>query len=235
MRRNALLFTAVSVMILGVLAVSVIDDSAFASQPAPPGVFVMFTKLSNVGERCPSIYKATLISQAGFEGNVTLSTINLPNTMSVAFNPNPIFVPVGSSGITSMVVMGSYGTPIGNLTLSIKVSPSSVSVGGNGLDANGNPRLTVPVGPCIEYSNVKNNNNTGRTTTIISTSTVTKVSTVTSTNTTTVTTTPPTMPTTTITAKIGEETPDLSTSAWAISATVAAAVLALVVFLRKDK
>lgn len=221
-RRKALLFTAASILVIGVLAVSVIG-SAFAQQPAPPGVYVIFTRLSAAGETCPAIYKVTFHSQAGFEGKVNLTIVNLPNTVSVAFNPNPVFVPAGGSGNTSMVVMGSWGTPVGNLTLPLKISPPWVSVGGNGLDANGNPYLTLPISPCIGSPSVTNNISntiTTTTTTIVSISTVTWI-----TSTVTDTIVLPGLP------RTGEQERNAATSAWALSATISTMVLAAVVVL----
>ncbi len=194
-----------------VLATSVIGSNAFAA-PAIQAVVVTFTRLSVADETCPAVYSVALYSANFFEGNVSLTVANLPNTVSVRFNPNQVFIPASGDANTIMMVMGSPDTPKGNFTLTLKLLPPSTRIVGN------DSSVTVPIGPCIGNPSVKNiTTTTTTTTTVVYTSTVTSVSAITSVS----------MAVTT------ERVTDPSTYAWAVSATVATVMLAVVLMLQR--
>lgn len=200
--------TAVTLVVLVLSIVLIIPEAALGFGMGPPAVYLDFTPKSwAVGDGCPATYTVRLISQEGFKGLVKLTAIGPPKGIDIAFNPNPIDIPEYSEAVSYLTVKVSPDVPYGIHTLYFNLTalPNSNYDRTYGFGVNGYLYFTINVGPCIQ--SISANTTTVTIEPAVITSTITSTSTIT------------------------EQAADPSTYAWAVSATIVAAVLAVAVVL----
>jgi hypothetical protein len=215
---------------------SVFTEIAFAlGGPGPPAVYIEVTpKESPVADSCPALYEIKLISQELFQGALNLTAVDQPKGVTATFGPNPILIPMFNDGTVYLMVEVSPDTPLGRHTVHIEVTPLPGPGSSYNEDffINGDPSFVLNVGSCGSplgeartTTTTTNLMGSNRTVTTVKMSTETRVST------TTFSTTLTSTSTTTSTERVTEP----ATYAWAAGATVAAAVMAVVMVLRKSK
>ncbi len=199
-------------VMLAVLALSatalIIPEAVFALAPPEPTSIGLNVYLTGqpVAAGCPSTYIVQVTPLGGFEGETNLTVVDPPAGVTATFNPNPVDVPISQSVYSVLTVKVTPDVPQRLLNLTLKAEGFE-----NGRIINNTRSLFLGVAsPCEPPKGEE----------IISTTTVT----------TTVTTTLPATLTGTITTQLGEQPPD-TTYAWAVSATVATIVLAMIVLL----
>jgi hypothetical protein len=204
-----------------------VPEVASTLRPSPPSVFLMFERVDqSVANGCPTTNLVHIISQSGFEGNVNLNVVNHPaEGMYVAFTPNSVYVPKygENTSLVTVTVMPNSAQGRVNLTV-IGISAADRTVNDT------KPLFVNVLSPCVQFTNTKGTTSytvyvTTVTTTVTTTSTlILRQDRPTSTSSTT---------TTTLTSTTTEQAKDTSTLAWAVSATMATIVLAVVVLRKK--
>jgi hypothetical protein len=98
-----------------------VPEAAFAlGPPGPPSLFLMFEHTDqSVAAGCPTVNAVRLISQEGFEGEVTLIVINPPAGVNVTFTPNPVYVPSFYENTSLVTVRVMPNTPQERVNLTV--------------------------------------------------------------------------------------------------------------------
>ncbi len=207
------------------LTILAVPEGAFAIVPTAPFIFVEVEPISqDVQAGGSAIFNVSVIPEAAFNtANITLSLVDPPQGVTAVFNPdNRVFTKEGVFN-SSMTVKVAADAPQGKQIIKVRGAGSAFAAS----DPTTPQRIdsTNYVTINITASSTKT---TTTTTTTTSTTTVTRgyienqsVTTLILTNTTTVTTT--------------EGATDPSTYAWAVSATVAAIILAVILLLSRRR
>ncbi len=218
----------------------IVPEAVFAlGEPAAPRPIPIFVNEQVVGDSCGGTQTVFLgdIRSAGFEGGVNLTLVDPPKGVTGTFVPNPVMLISGFENYTMLIVNLVHDAPLGRYPLRIRLTPLPDSnYGAWGVEDKSllDTNVTLDyVHQCID-SGIEQYNPPYTTTTIslfasTSTTTETHLSTITSTSITTVSTA------FTSTTTSTESVTDPSTYAWAIGATGAAVVLAVVLLLRRSR
>ena len=170
------------------------------------------------------------------DGVLVAVPIIVPLGITYKFNPSNLTLTPGSHATVTMQITAAPDTEVRSYNLSVSLELTGINIEQVGYSTiltivEGNPLTANTTNTTTSSGSVASNVTTTITSTQISTSTMTELSTQTSTSMSI--TTLSTMFTSAVTTTSMEMVTDPSTYAWALSATVAAVVLAVVLLLQR--
>lgn len=249
---------AAGILLVAVLSATLfVPETAFALVPAPPTVYMEFESTNvAIGFNCGINLQVHLMSQGPFQAPVNLTVINPPKDLRIYIYPNPVLVPMVGDSYSTITLIPTLNTPTGNYTIQVKATPLPTPYSPKDehyVVGEGYFNLRI-VDSCSKISTLATTNTRSITTTTTTTTSslkqaanVTTTITLTTNVTSTVTSVTTQLSTTTSafiregatiqpaepTSTTTERVTDPSTYAWAVSATVAAVVLAVVLLIQR--
>ncbi len=107
------------------------SEVAYGLYAGPDDVVVYFRpEILSVSPGCPKAAAVLLSPREDFHGKVNLTAVDLPQGVTVVFDPNPVEVPIWEDEFTSLLVNVAPETPQGRINLTFHASGLSVSLNG---------------------------------------------------------------------------------------------------------